>query len=238
MCLDQPPDFRLFHLLEITHAHLDRVGVRTGAEAVRWRKPPGEYAYGFSVTAASTMERGRCQAAMRFDELQEGTAELENHIEQIQKRHQSVERVGRELDRLCDCYDDARRDAQRLAESTKDVADTKEKLDEILQRTDELDNRIRAIDSKRSSIYEAEFKIDNLQNHDIEARVENFKGQKAVIDHVSEKISQLDFTIKQAEVTTKALEDERTLALRIHEGVNDTGRDAAPLNRNGRTSRA
>ena len=146
--------------------------------------------------------------------------------------------MGRELDRLCDCYDDARRDAQRLAESTKDVADTKEKLDEILQRTDELDNRIRAIDSKRSSIYEAEFKIDNLQNHDIEARVENFKGQKAVIDHVSEKISQLDFTIKQAEVTTKALEDERTLALRIHEGVNDTGRDAAPLNRNGRTSRA
>ena len=95
-------------------------------------------------------------AAKRFDKLQEAVIEADNHMEQVQKRHKNVERVGRELDKL-------------------------------LQQTHALDNRISAIDSKRSSLYEAEFKIGNLQNlmHDIEARVENFKGQKAVIDHVS-----------------------------------------------------
>ena len=34
----------------------------------------------------------------------------------------------------------------------------------LLQRTRAFDNRISAIDSKRSSLYDAEFKIGNLQN--------------------------------------------------------------------------
>jgi len=43
--------------------------------------------------------------------------------------------------------------------------------------------------------------------------------QRAVIDHVSEKISSLDFMVQEAQNTLRGLQREREVAERIEQGI-------------------
>ena len=43
--------------------------------------------------------------------------------------------------------------------------------------------------------------------------------QRAVIDHVGEKLARLDFTVQEAQNTLRALQREREVAERIEQGI-------------------
>jgi hypothetical protein len=43
--------------------------------------------------------------------------------------------------------------------------------------------------------------------------------QKAIIDHVSGKVTQLEFTLQEARTTLRTLQHERELAERIEQGI-------------------
>jgi len=167
------------------------------------------------------------------DKLQEAVTKADNHVEQVQKTNENVERVRREIDELSGACDTVRSDAQSVLESKKEVAETKDKLDELLQQTHVLDDRINVIDSKRSSLQKAEFKIATLQNllNNIEKRVESVKGQRAVIVHASEKMSQLEFVIRRAEAATAALDGARKFAELRPESVRTDGTRLLPAKR-------
>jgi hypothetical protein len=54
---------------------------------------------------------------------------------------------------------------------------------------------------------------------DINVNLEMLGEQRAVIDHVGEKLARLDFMVQEAQNTLRALQREREVAERIEQGI-------------------
>ena len=54
---------------------------------------------------------------------------------------------------------------------------------------------------------------------DVRINLETLGEQKAVIDHVAEKVAQLEFMLQEARNTLRTLQHERELAERIEQGI-------------------
>jgi hypothetical protein len=54
---------------------------------------------------------------------------------------------------------------------------------------------------------------------DIHVNLEMLSEQRAVIDHVGEKLARLDFTVQEAQNTLRALQREREVAERVEQGI-------------------
>ena len=54
---------------------------------------------------------------------------------------------------------------------------------------------------------------------DVRLNLETLSEQKAVVDHVAEKVAQLDFMLQEARNTLRTLQHERELAERIEQGI-------------------
>ena len=54
---------------------------------------------------------------------------------------------------------------------------------------------------------------------DINVNLEMLSEQRAVIDHVGEKLARLDFTVQEAQSTLRAPQREREVAERIEQGI-------------------
>jgi hypothetical protein len=54
---------------------------------------------------------------------------------------------------------------------------------------------------------------------DINLNLEMLGEQRAVVDHVGEKLARLDFTLQEAHNTLRALQREREMAERIEQGI-------------------
>ena len=54
---------------------------------------------------------------------------------------------------------------------------------------------------------------------DVRINLETLGEQKAVVDHVAEKVAQLEFMLQEARNTLRTLQHERELAERIEQGI-------------------
>ena len=54
---------------------------------------------------------------------------------------------------------------------------------------------------------------------DVRINLETLGEQKAVVDHVAEKVAQLEYTLQEARNTLRTLQHERELAERIEQGI-------------------
>jgi DNA integrity scanning protein DisA with diadenylate cyclase activity len=54
---------------------------------------------------------------------------------------------------------------------------------------------------------------------DVRINLETLGEHKAVIDHVAERVQQLEFTLQDARNTLRTLQHERELAERIEKGI-------------------
>ena len=77
--------------------------------------------------------------------------------------------------------------------------------------------------------------ITNLLD-DINVNLEMLGEQRAVIDHVGEKLARLDFMVQEAQNTLRALQREREVAERIEQGIKSLRAQQRPrARRNGQT---
>ena len=63
---------------------------------------------------------------------------------------------------------------------------------------------------------------------DVRINLEALGEQKAVVDHVAEKVAQLEFTLQEARNTLRTLQHERELAERIEQGIKQLRTRTAP----------
>jgi chromosome segregation ATPase len=146
---------------------------------------------------------------------------LDSKMDFINSRQESVDQVKRQVDVLFDTCERARNDAMSVVSARKEIVDAKDLLETLARQTEAVDERFTALEGKHATIDEAEVRINALSNviGDIHVNIQHFKQQKTVIDHVAEKLAQLDFSIKQADVLTKELQEERRLAGRIYQAI-------------------
>ena len=94
-------------------------------------------------------------------------------------------------------------DLAHVTEHRGEVATLKGQVDLLLSRIGETDERIVAIDAKRKLVDEVQTKANAIVHvlDDVRINLETMGEQKAVIDHVAEKVAQLEFTLQEARNT-------------------------------------
>jgi len=94
------------------------------------------------------------------------------------------------------------------------------KVDRVLDETN-TDTKILAIEERRKMVEEVQTRANAITNllDDINVNLEMLGEQRAVIDHVGEKIARLDFMVQEAQNTLRALQREREVAERIEQGI-------------------
>ena len=71
---------------------------------------------------------------------------------------------------------------------------------------------------------------------DVRINLETLGEQKAVIDHVAEKVAQLEFMLQEARNTLRTLQHERELAERIEIGIKQLRQKTAKTDDSAKTA--
>ena len=112
-------------------------------------------------------------------------------------------------------------DLQFVTDHRAEVTDLRAKVEDLLGRVDDTDEKIVAIDARRKMVEEVQTRANAITNllDDINVNLEMLGEQRAVIDHVGEKLARLDFMVQEAQNTLRALQREREMAERIEQGI-------------------
>jgi hypothetical protein len=102
------------------------------------------------------------------------------------------------------------------------------RMNEQQQTLDQLEERINALhqsaadaERKLAEVLEVQSRADAATHMltDINLNLEMLSEQRAAVDHVSEQLARLDFTLQEAQNTLRALQREREVAERIEQGM-------------------
>ena len=89
------------------------------------------------------------------------------------------------------------------------------------RRVGETDAKIADIEARGKMVEEVQTRATAITNllDDINVNLEMLGEQRAVIDHVGEKLARFDFMVQEAQNTLRALQREREVAERIEQGI-------------------
>jgi chromosome segregation ATPase len=162
-------------------------------------------------------ERKLSQYDERVTAFETLLSDLNGKMDYLKSREDAVSQIQHQVDTLFETCERTRNHAMAVVGARQEIAEAREKLDKLAERSALLDGKLGQLEAGRAQLEESEFKINVLNNilSDIDVNLEHFKQQKANVDHLAEKLARLEFTIKQAEAMMKLLQDERELAGRI-----------------------
>jgi len=142
-------------------------------------------------------------------------------MQMIASREQLVNAVKAEVQVVHEIGARSKADLAHVTEHRAAIATLKKRVDELLSRIAETDERIASIDAGRKVVDEVQTKSNAIVHllDDVRINLETLGEQKAVVDQVAEKVAQLEFTLQEARNTLSALQHERELAERIEKGI-------------------
>jgi chromosome segregation ATPase len=175
----------------------------------------------------------------RVSKLDESMGRLDRQTDLVESRTGMIDHLKKEIETLLASTEEHRKKAMQVVSAKKDILEAKEHLIAVNAQAEQIDRRMEVIQRRLAAVEDIELKVDTLHNTlaDIDVSVDAFGEQKAVIDHIAEKLSRIDFEIRRAESVTRALQEERELAWRIQQGLKsvrrtkevDEGEASAPL---------
>jgi hypothetical protein len=115
------------------------------------------------------------------------------------------------LERVSEC--------QRRLDS--DLGALRATLDELLARARDTGGQMDLLESRRKMVEEVQARANGIVHalKDLDLKLELLGEQRAVVDHVGDKLARLDFTLQEAHNTLRALQREREVAERIEQGL-------------------
>jgi chromosome segregation ATPase len=157
----------------------------------------------------------------RLAELARGAETVEQKIKAIAERDVLVQAVKAEVESVHKISSRSKADLQFVTDHRTDVADLRAKVEDLLGRVSDTDAKIVAIEARRKMVEDVQTRANAITNllDDINVNLEMLGEQRAVIDHVGEKLARLDFMVQEAQNTLRALQREREVAERIEQGI-------------------
>lgn len=151
--------------------------------------------------------------------------DLDRKVAAVNSRHAIVDRVKKDVQKVFDTVDESREKAMEVLNARQEITEVGETVTDVTSQVQKLEKRIEGVQDQLGVVESAEVKIDALNHivNDIDVNLEHFEGQKAMIEHLAEKISKLDVLVQHAEVTARELREERQLAFRIQKTVKPSG---------------
>jgi chromosome segregation ATPase len=158
---------------------------------------------------------------LRLSDLTRATESVETKIKAIAERESLVQAVKAEVESVHKISARSKADLQFVTDHRSEVTDLRAKVEDLLGRVNDTDSKIANIESRRKMVEEVQTRANAITNllDDINVNLEMLGEQRAVIDHVGEKLARLDFMVQEAQNTLRALQREREVAERIEQGI-------------------
>ncbi len=158
---------------------------------------------------------------LRLTDLTRATEGVEQKIKLIAEKESLVQAVKAEVESVHKISSRSKADLQFVTDHRAEVTDLRGKVEDLLGRVSDTDTRIADIESRRKMVEEVQTRANAITNllDDINVNLEMLGEQRAVIDHVGEKLARLDFMVQEAQNTLRALQREREVAERIEQGI-------------------
>jgi chromosome segregation ATPase len=157
----------------------------------------------------------------RLNELGRATEVVDQKLKAVAERDALVQAVKAEVESVHKISSRSKADLQFVTDHRSDVTDLRAKVEDLLSRVSDTDTKIAAIEARRKMVEEVQTRANAITNllDDINVNLEMLGEQRAVIDHVGEKLARLDFMVQEAQNTLRALQREREVAERIEQGI-------------------
>ena len=157
----------------------------------------------------------------RLNDLAQHSDSIDLKIKSIAEREALVQAVKAEVDHVHQISSRSKADLNFVTEHRTDVATLRAQVEDLLDRVTDTDRKIAAIEARRKMVEDVQSRANAITNllDDINLNLEMVGEQKAMIDHVGEKLARLDFMVQQAQNTLRALQGEREVAERIEQSI-------------------
>jgi chromosome segregation ATPase len=157
----------------------------------------------------------------RLNDLRQHSDSLDLKIASIAEREALVQAVKAEVDHVHQISSRSKADLTFVTEHRSEVATLRTQVEDLLGRVTETDQKIAAIEARRKMVEDVQSRANAITRllDDINVNLEMLGEQKAVIDHVGEKLAHLDFMVQEGQSTLRALQREREVAERIERSI-------------------
>ncbi len=144
----------------------------------------------------------------RLADLDRHANGLELKMKSLADREALVQAVKAEVDGIRQISSHSKADLLYVAEHRKDVSDIRVKVEDLLGRIGDTDEKIELIESWRRNVEEARASALAVTSmfSDMQGTLESLSEQRVVIDDVGEKLARLDFTVQEAQNTLSRLD--------------------------------
>lgn len=168
-------------------------------------------------------EKRMTQFEEKLARLERDERNLEASIQDVGQRQETVDAVRRELTELFDTAEQTLSGIQEITASQLQIEDTRTLLREVLGRAGRLEELSAKVERRSIEVTEAEERMARLDTlfHDMRGSLETIKTQKAMVDMVIQKAGQLSFQAREAEALLAALKEEREIATRVKESLEE-----------------
>ena len=169
----------------------------------------------------ATVEQAMAAVESRCSSLDHLAQDMAAKIDSLTERERIVEAVKQELETIHAISTKSHEDLTAIADRRAEIADERAELDRLATALADTSEKMVAVERRGAAVDEVRRKADAVVRllDDVRVTLDTVGEHKAMIDHVSELLARLEDVISEARGTTKALQAERKLALRIVENV-------------------
>jgi chromosome segregation ATPase len=110
---------------------------------------------------------------------------------------------------------------QYISDRRGEVADLRKHIESLLSTAGKTQDTISAIEARRHNVEEVHAKTTMISNllGDVRVNLESVAEQKAVVDHIVDRLAKLESVMLEAQNTLRMLNQERELAERIEKSI-------------------
>ncbi len=171
----------------------------------------------------------------RLADLDRHAGGLELKAKALADREGLIQSVKAEVDGIRQISSRSRADLQFVTDHRHDVIDLRGKVEDLLGRVGDTDNKFVQIESWRMKVDQAESSAQAITAmfNEMQGTLENLSEQRVVIDDVGEKLARLDFSLQEAQNTlgkldssaqeaqnvVRTLQREREVAERVEKSI-------------------
>lgn len=161
------------------------------------------------------------QLEQRLAQAQAALGQLEQGLSEQLSRRGEIDGLKSQTDALARGAADALRQLDSVASLQQRLLPMVEQVAALTRALDGVDEKIAAIESRRRLVEEVQSRADAIAHlaADMQLHMELLNEQRSVTDHVGEHLAKLDFTVREAQSTLRALQREREVGERVSQGL-------------------
>jgi hypothetical protein len=157
----------------------------------------------------------------KMAELSQTSTAIDQVVKSLAEREAVVVAVKAEVDGIHEISAKSRADLQFVSDHREDVVALRRQVQELLSTAGQTEEKFVVLKAQSKTVDEVQSKANLISNliTDVRVNLETLSEEKAVVDHLTEKLARFEFVMQEAQNTLRMLSHERELAERIEQSI-------------------